>query len=117
MENDDFQDAALLIWSLIFVFFKIVDVSGRGKSIAMDWVGRDLYWLEEEPQGYCEIKTFNIDRRGSTNNRVLQMDMSGSNLAVHPYKRWDIGLFHTSCPVNSFFDFLNKVINIIKLLF
>ena len=66
---------------------QILDVNGTGKSITIDWIGRDLYWLEETPDGHFTIRKYDLNRNNGHSHIVLQKPGQVGRVTVNPYHR------------------------------
>lgn len=69
-------------------------MNGTGKSIAVDWIGRDLYWIEEESRGKFAIKSYDLNRNNRHSNTIMERDYTVGKVAVNPYDRYRLIISH-----------------------
>ena len=85
VDNVTFNYVELI--QFLCLLIQILDVNGTGKSIAVDWIGRDLYWIEEESLGKYAIKSYDLNRNNRHSNTIMQRAHSVGKVAVNPYAR------------------------------
>ena len=69
------------------VSFQILELNGVGKSISADWIGRDLYWAEQQQHNFV-IKSYDLTKHDGVVNTVIKKRPGKmEKMAVNPYKR------------------------------
>lgn len=62
-------------------------MNGTGKSISADWIGRDLYWTEQEAADACVVKSYDLYKDDGHIKTIVRRGNMIEKLALNPYKR------------------------------
>ncbi len=69
---------------------QILHVNGTGTSISADWIGRDLYWTEQEAPDRCVVKSYDLYKDDGHIKTLVRRANMIEKLALNPYKRYSV---------------------------
>ena len=70
------------------MLFQLVSTNNTtGKSLTVDWVGRDLYWSAQTGSN-AEILKYDLNKRGSKPVIVMSRVKVVWKIEISPYNRW-----------------------------
>jgi hypothetical protein len=61
-------------------------LQGNGRSLAIDWIARSIYWLEDQ-ENNTVIVSYSIERADGNGTLILESEGKIRTLHVDPYHR------------------------------